>query len=665
VPSLSASLPTELEVTRIRDLSKRGRHREALAAAEALAVAAPHSRDALYLIATNQRCLNRIAEALETSQRIEQQDPRFSLLYQERGHCYMSLRDVPRAIEAFSQAVNLNPALLTSWLMLEHLHGMTGETKAAANAAEHISTLRNLPPEIVRAGSLFSDGEFSAAESILRAYLLKGDRHVEALRLLARIEQQWNELEEAEQLLAEALKLAPNYSAVRLDYVGVLLQRQKYLQAHEAISNRLRFEPGNNDLRSGLAAACAGLGRHKRAIELYRELLAASPESFELHMALGHCLKSIGRQQEAIESYHSAAAIKPDFGDAYWSLANLKTYRFSDDEIAKMRAEEAAPALRQVDRYHLCFALGKAHEDRNEYAESWQYYKRGNELKRAQSRYRPEYAETNTRKQIEVCTAEFFAARKGVGAPHPDPIFIVGLPRSGSTLVEQILAAHSQVDGTQELPDIPRIVREFEGADPENPRYPAVLAALAHEDFRRLGERYIIDTRAYRREKPIFVDKMPNNFGHIGLIHLMLPNAKIIDVRREPMACCFSNLKHLFASGQEFTYSIDDIARYYRTYLQLMRHWDTVLAGRVLRVWYEDVVGDLERNIRRILEFCGLDFEQACVEFYKKERSVSTASSEQVRQPIFREGLMQWRNYEPWLGSLKDCLGDAVIRYRE
>ena len=256
------------------------------------------------------------------------------------------------------------------------------------------------------------------------------------------------------------------------------------------------------------------------------------------------------------------------------------------------------------------------------------------------------------------------------GVPDPDPIFIVGLPRSGSTLIEQILASHSQVEGTQELAEIQRIVLEIAGSIGlgslrRTDAYPGVLAELAPEDFRRLGERYMTDTRAYRKHKPFFIDKMPNNFRHIGLIHLMLPNAKIIDVRREPMACCFSNLKQLFASGQEFTYSIEDIARYYRTYLELMRHWDAVLPGRILRVWYEDVVEDLEGNVRRILEFCGLEFEPACVEFYKTERSVRTASSEQVRQPLFREGLFQWRNYEPWLGPLKDSLDDALIRYRE
>jgi tetratricopeptide (TPR) repeat protein len=687
-------LPIELEVARIRELSKSGRHGEALAAAEMLAATASSSRDVVYLIAANQRCLNRIYDALETLQRLEQQHPRFSLLYQERGYCYATLRDAPRAIDAFLQAVDLNPALVTSWSMLERLYRLTRDERNAATAAERVSTLKQLPPEIVRAGIRFSDGDLSAAENILRAYLLRCGDHVEALRLLARIQHQRDALGEAELLLEAALRLAPDYLAARLDHVLVLIDEQKYLRARQEIDTLLRLEPGNSYYLSLYAAGCVGLGEHEPAIAVYRQLLAAFPSSAEdfkagrsqprartasqvrptsLHVSLGHALQTVGRQQEAIESYRMAATIRPSFGDAWWSLANLKTYRFSQSEIEQMLAEEAVPSVQLADRYHLCFALGKAFEDRNEYAESWQFYERGNALRRTESRYYPEITETNTRNQIEVCTEQLFAERRGVGALDPDPIFVVGLPRSGSTLIEQILASHSQVEGTQELSELQRIALEIGGeqsglGDPRSytfNSYPGVLAELAPEDFRVLGERYLRDTRAYRRHKPFFIDKMPNNFRHIGLIHLMLPNAKIIDVRREPMACCFSSLKQLFASGQEFTYSIEDISRYYRTYLELMRHWDAVLPGRILRVWYEDVVKDLEGNVERILEFCGLEFEPACVAFHKTERAVRTASSEQVRQPLFRDGLFQWRNYEPWLGPLKDSLGDAMIRYRE
>jgi tetratricopeptide (TPR) repeat protein len=662
----SAPSQIEAEVGRIRELSRKRRHDEALAAAEALAVSVPDNRDVLYLIATNKRCLNRIPEALETLQRLESRHPRFSLLYQERGYCYTTLRDAARAIDAFLRAVNLNPALTASWSMLERLYRLTGDSKNVAKAAEQLSALNELPPEIVRAGKLFSDGELCAAEGNLRAYL-QSENHVEALRLLGRIQHQRELLDEAELLLEAACKAAPSYRAARFDYTRLLLDRQKYLEALSEVDYLLSLEPQNRDYLALFAAACVGLGRHQPAIAIYRQLLAALPGSADLHVSLGNVFKTVGQQKEAIAAYKMAVSVNPGFGDAWWSLANSKIYRFSEDEIARMHAEEAAPAVRPVDHWHLCFALGKALEERDEYEESWRFYERGNRLKRAESHYRPEITETNTRKQIEICTAQFLADRAGAGLPDSDPIFIVGLPRSGSTLLEQILASHSQVDGTQELSDIHRIVIELQHhpSDREEPCYPEVLRDLAPGDFRQLGERYMRGTRAFRGDKPFFVDKMPNNFRHLGLIHLILPNARIIDARREPMACCFSNLKQLFARGQEFTYDIEDIARYYRTYLDLMRHWDAVLSGRVLRVWYEDVVEDLEGNVRRMLEFCGLKFEPACIEFYNTERSIRTASSEQVRQPIFRDGLLQWRKYEPWLSALKEYLGDAVIRYHE
>jgi tetratricopeptide (TPR) repeat protein len=412
---------------------------------------------------------------------------------------------------------------------------------------------------------------------------------------------------------------------------------------------------------------CVGLGQQERAAELYRELLAGAAQPADLHLSIAHALKTLGRRNEAIAEYRAAAAARPGYGDVYWSMANLKTYRFEDAELAQMYAAESAASTSVVDRYHLCFALGKALEDQEQYGRSFEYYSRGNALKRAESHYRPEVIELNTRLQIEVCTRALLARARS-GTRGADPIFIVGLPRSGSTLLEQILASHSAVEGTQELADIPRIVAELKGRDGDigNPLYPAVLAKMTAEDDCHLGEKYLADTQVYRSGgKPRFIDKMPNNFRHIGLIHLMLPNAKIIDARREPMACCFGNLKQLFAQGQEFTYSIEDISRYYRTYLELMRHWDTVLPGRVLRVHHEDVVDDLEGSVRRILEFCELDFEAGCVEFHKTVRSVRTASSEQVRQPIYREGLDQWRHYEPWLGPLRAGLGDALTRYRD
>ena len=658
--------PVEAEVHRVRGLLKSRQFAESLRAAEALAEKLPENRDVLHLIAMNQRHLNRLPEALASLERLEQHHPAFSRLYRERGHCYVAMKDAPRAIDAFLRAVNINPALPASWRMLESLYRMTGEPENAAMAAAHVATLERLPPEIVQATGLFSDGDLGAAENIVRRYLLKHGNHIEAMRLLARIGFKREVLDDAELLLEAVLQLAPDYRAARHDYAVVLLERHKYLAARAQLEQLLILEAENKQYRTLYANACVGLGEHARALPLYRELLVDTPQAADLHLSVAHCFKTLGRQEEAIEAYRGAAAARADFGDAYWSLANLKTYRFTPAEIARIRSQEEAPTTALVDRYHLCFALGKALEDAGEYEESYRNYERGNALKRSESHYRPELIERNTRLQIEVCTREFFEKREGVGSKSAAPIFIVGLPRAGSTLLEQILASHTRVEGTQELAEVPRIALDLQGRDPDlnNPRYPGELAVLGAEDFLRLGEKYLSDTRVYRTDKPYFIDKMPNNFRHIGLIHLMLPNARIIDARREPLACCFSNLKQLFAKGQEFTYSIEDIARYYRTYLELMEHWNRVLPGKVLTVWHEDVVDDLEANVQRLLDFCGLEVEPACIEFYKTERSVRTASSEQVRRPIFREGLAQWKNYEPWLGPLKDALGDALARYR-
>ena len=666
-PASSEDSPIECEVRRIRDLARAGRHAQALAAAEALAATVPENRDVLYAIAFSQRHLRRTADALATLERLERTHPQFSRLHEERGLCYVALRDASRAIDCLLRAVNSNPALPNSWAMLERLWRISGDRANADTAAEHVATLSRLAPEVVRATALFADRDLGPAEDLVRARLLQKGDDIEAMRLLARIGIARQVLDDAELLLGAVLELAPGYRAARHDHAFVLVERHKYREARAQLEILLAEEPRHRSYRALFAATCVGLGEHSRAIDLYRELLAETPGSADLLLSLAHVLKTVGDRDAAIAAYRAAAAARPDFGDAYWSLANLKTYRFEDEELARMRALEARSDLGLEDRIHLCFALGKAFEDRANYADSWRHYERGNALKRSASRYRPEVIENNTRGQIAVCTRDFFAARAGWGADDPSPIFIVGLPRSGSTLIEQILASHTQVEGTQELADVPRIVLELQGREPDlgDPRYPRVLSTMQATEFRRLGERYLTDTRAHRTDRPRFIDKMPNNFRHVGLIQLMLPNAKIIDARREPMACCFGNLKQLFANGQEFSYSIDDVARYYRTYLELMRHWDAVLPGKVLRVLHEDVVADLEGSARRILEFCELPFEPACLEFYKSDRSVRTPSSEQVRRPIYRDGLSQWRHYEPWLEPLRNALGDALTRYRE
>lgn len=664
--AISPSTSTLDEVARLRDWQRDGRHDAVVAGADALLATLPENRDLLLLKAASLRLSGRVDEALAGVDQLERFHPRFSLMLQERGLCYVALKDAPRAIDALLRAVNINPALPMSWKMLHGLYRITGDAAKTQTAADHIAALAALRPEVVTATALFADGDLEPAEQIIRDVLLRHGDDPEAMRLLAKIGMAHDVLDDAETLLEAVVAMVPDHPATRHDYAQCLVQRHKYAEARAQAEWLLQADPANPDHRILAATVAVGLGDQARAIELYRDVLADVPDSPDVNLWLGHALKTVGDMPDAVAAYHAAAAARPDFGDAYWSLANLKLYRFDDGEIERMRVQESAPTTAAVDRIHLCFALGKAYEDRGEIAESWHYYAQGNKLQRNDSRYRPEIFETNTRLQAATCTRAFFEERAGWGVSDRDPIFILGLPRSGSTLLEQILASHSEVEGTQELPDIQRMVFELQGrnADLDDPRYPGVLADMAPAAFAALGRRYIDDTRVYRSGRPLFIDKMPNNFRHIGLIHLILPNAVIIDARREPMACCFSNLKQLFANGQEFTYGIDDIARYYRTYLDLMEHWDAALPGRVLRVQHEDVIDDLDGSVRRILDHCGLAFETGCVDFHKNRRSVRTPSSEQVRQPIFRDSMNQWTKYAAWLEPLRDALGDALTRYR-
>jgi predicted Zn-dependent protease len=653
-PSLDAELRS------LQQLLEQHRFDAALAACEPLLVQFPQHRDLLYMHAVALRHLQRVPEALATLERLEDVHPTYPRLFQERGHCYVFLRQAPEAIKAFSRAVELNPALPASWQVLASLFKMVGRPHEAANAAQHVAKLASLATEVVTARSMVADGNLRDAEVLIRNYLQQRPDDTEALRVLAQVAQRNEFAKDAATLLEAVLQASPNYRAARHDYVLALIDLHRHKQAREQIDLLIAAEPDNLSHRMTRAGILVGEGSTEAAIAEYEALVPQQPHNPELHLSMGHALKTQGRRSDAERAYREAARQRPDFGDAYWSLANLKTYRFDDAQLAALREQAEARRVPLVDRIHLCFALGKALEDRGEFAESFHYYARGNALKKAEGNYRPEVLERTINRQIELCTGDFFAERKGWGCEDRAPIFIVGLPRAGSTLLEQILASHSQVEGTMELADIPRLVSSLD-LHASGARYPDVLSLPKAEHFRSFGEAYIRDTQHYRvTGKPFFVDKMPNNFRHVGLIHLMLPNARIIDARREPMACCFSNFKQLFASGQQFTYSLEDIGRYYTLYVRLMAHWDSALPGRVLRVQHEDVIDDLEGSVRRILDYCGLDFEPACIDFHKTERRVHTASSEQVRRPINREGVDQWKSFEPWLGELRAALGELA-----
>ena len=484
------------------------------------------------------------------------------------------------------------------------------------------------------------------------------------MRLLASLGVAADVLDDAEFLLEKALEYEPNNNFARNDYMEVLYKRQKYQKSLKQAEILRKKEPKNLKYQIAYANQAVAVGKYKKALKIYDQANKALPNNPELRLVHGHALKTIGNVDEAIEAYRKSYNARNDYGDAYWSLANLKTYRFTPDEVLLMDEKESSTSTIITDRIHLNFALGKYYEDSKLFDKSFVHYERGNELQQSQQHYKKEHMTDVLNLQIEYCNSALFESKKEFGHDAADPIFIVGLPRAGSTLLEQILASHSKVEGTLELPNIPALAYKLAGRKTvnETPDYPKNLSTLSAETLEKFGKDYLDETRIHRTKLPHFIDKMPNNFRHIALIHLILPNAKIIDARRNPMACCFSGFKQLFASGQQFSYGLEEIGTYYKDYVEVMNHWDKVLPGKILRVQYEDVVSNLENEVTRILEYCNLPFEDNCINFHKTERNVRTPSSEQVRQPIYKSGLEQWKNYEPWLDPLKKSLGNIEIK---
>ncbi len=664
VETLSAPEQTQAALREARSLLQAGKIADCIAACDQVLAGDADNTEALYTKAAAQRIGGDSVSALVTLARLLELQPGYGRAWQERGHCMRALGRSEDALFAYQRAISHNGALAASWRQLAELQGAVGRATQADFAQRQYLYLSSLPPELQSVASFLQEGKLARAEQLCRAFLQRNGHHVEAMRLLAEIGMKFNAYDEAEFLLESCKVLEPDNVSAHFDYVKVLRKRQKFEQALvEAVELRAK-EPGNPEFEMLYANENLAVGNFDAALETYEALLREMPGNPGVNLTYGHALKTVGRQDDAITVYRRAYAARPDYGDAYWSLANLKTYQFEDSEIAQMREFEDLPTTALEDRYHLCFALGKALEDRGAYGDSFGYYERGNRLKRDDLGYTPERLSNEMRRQREYFDPELIDRFKGAGCDAPDPIFIVGLPRAGSTLLEQILASHSQVEGTAELPNVLTLANKLErrGIPGEASAYPANLAELSTEDLARFGEEYIRDTRIYRKEgTPFFIDKMPNNFRHIGLIKLILPNAKIIDARRSAMGCCFSGFKQLFAEGQEFTYGLREVGTYYRDYVQLMDHWDRVMPGQVLLTRYEDVVADLETQVRRLLDFCGLPFEQACLDFHQTERAVRTASSEQVRQPIFKSGVDQWEKFSEYLDPLREVLGPELV----
>jgi tetratricopeptide (TPR) repeat protein len=629
----------------------------------------PKQDEALYMCAVCQRYLGKYSLALQTLAKLKIVIPEHSRAYQELGHVYRAMGNVDAALNSYSQATLINPALEASFrAQIEILYDINRPDLKyrLADLEQQLAALQAMPKTLNAVTDLLAQGKLVKAEKLCKSFLQKFPRNTEGMRLLADIASRLGILEDAEFLLESAVEFSPNNSRVRIDYVKVLRKQQKYQKALRQASILIEQEPQNPQFQSVFAIEAMQSGDFDTAITTFDSILEILPEDPVTLTSRGHALKTQGKTDDAIDCYRRALKKYPAHGEAYYSLANLKLFNFLDKEIKAMESQEENPAVSYMSRIYLDFALGKAYEDKGLFEKAFTYYERGNAAKKAQSLYNSSDMSAEFKSQIDIFTDAFVGRHSKTGYQAPDPIFIVGLPRSGSTLLEQILASHSQVDGTMELPNVLSLAQKLRRGERMSAKshYPAVLADLDGNQFADFGKAFIADTRIHRSSAPFFIDKMPNNFRHIGLIRLMLPNAKIIDARRHPLGCCFSGFQQLFAEGQEFSYGLKDVGTYYKDYVELMGHWDKVFPEKVLRVQYEDVVEDLDGQVRRILDYCGLEFEENCISFYRTDRSVRTPSSEQVRQPIYQSGVEQWKSFESNLDSLKSALGSALNDYQ-
>lgn len=617
-----------------------------------------------YLMAVAQRYEKAFAKALISINAVLELDVTHSRANQEQGYIYLALHQPTQAKRSFEKAVKLNPSLVASWQQLLEIYRQAKQQQDVQKAANQLQKLKKLPPPLLAVTELMCEGKLFKADQLCRHFLQKNQRHIHGMCLLAEIGIALKIYDDAEFLLASALELAPDNLAARSQYLNLLIRLGKYKAAEQQVEKLLNQQADNLSFIVAKANVLTGLGKIDPAITLFEHAIAQTITQDNkvagFYLQLGHALKAKGCITKAVAAYQKAYQLRPSYGDAFWSLANTKTYRFSDQEIAQMQAQQGSKDLALVDKVQLHFATGKAFEDRQAYSQAFQAYQQGNQLQQENNTFDITKVEQQVAQQIKYCSVELFENRGHLGLKVPDPIFIVGLPRAGSTLLEQILASHSQVDGTMELHNILGLASRLRGRNhlqgKQESQYPKNLSTIDQGYFKRFGQQFIDETHVYRAQAPLFIDKMPNNFLHLGLIRLILPNAKIIDARRSPMACCFSGFKQLFAEGQDFSYNLEDMGRYYQAYLKLMGHWDQVLPDFVLTVNHEDVVDDLEKQVRRILDFCGLGFEQSCVDFHKTKRNIKTPSSEQVRQPIYKSATEQWRHFEPYLAPLKKVL---------
>ncbi len=609
--------------------------------------------------------LERHEEAEATLRQAIADAPTFAKPHEDLGHLLVQSNRAGEAVPLLERATRLDPKLDMAWFTLGRALAMLGRGAEADVAFERSFDLSPERRLMALAAEHQKEGRIEEAEHLYRRVLRHNPRNVDALRLLALVALRAERADEAEGLLQRAIELAPDFLAAILDLGRLRKEQDRYGEALECFDRAISLDPGSVQAHYLRGATLAPASFTEEAVAAYRQCLALRPDHVGALLGLGHVLKAVGRYDEAVASYLECVRHSPDSGETYWSLANLKTYRFDDATVADMERRAANPAQSASSEVNFLFALGKAYEDRGDFGRAWEFYRTGNARQRAQVFYDPLQTETMNDRLVRVFTEDFLRSQEGAGLEDPAPIFIMGLPRSGSTLLEQVLASHSQVEGTSELPYLGRVATWLNRNRADGINYPEAVRELGPDHFRALGRDYLRHAQMHRRAgAPYFIDKMPNNFPSIGFLSLILPQAKVIDARRHPLDACLSCYRQLFAKGQAFTYDLTEIGEYYLQYQRMMDHWAAVLPGRVLTVQYEEVVSDFGAQVRRLLAFCGLPWEDACLKFYESERPVRTPSSEQVRQPIYRRSVGHWRNYAAQLDELLTVIAPIRDRYR-
>ena len=654
----------KLDIARVTNAVKDHRFVEALSLIEGNLASDPEHKDSLYLGAVCSRYLKNYEDAKKYIEELLTHAPDMGRAYQELGHLNKAMGDDEKAVTYYRQACELNPALIASWDFLYRYFIKVKNESAANHALEQVNQLKSVPSVLLHINQILNEGNIKDAEAKCRDFLKKNPTNTFAMSLLSEIANRLGHLDDAEFLLENAVKFKPDDPELRKKYLLVLRKRQKFAKTMEQVNILCDKYPNNLSYKVQKAIEVMQNGDHKHAIKLFDEVLKKAPSDPNTLTSKGHAEKTLGDSKNAIKSYKEAYKSKPDHGEAYFSLANLKTYKFQKDEIMKMKKQLDRVDISLKDRTYFHFALAQGCENIGDYDEAFFHYINGNKIKSEQSKYSIERMDKELQAQINICNESFFQNLGKGGDQTNEPIFILGLPRAGSTLIEQILASHSMIDGTLELPNILSMAQSLRGKDIYGTmgNYPKSMKSLTLEQRDELGKSFIKDTKMHRNEAPRFTDKMPNNFRHIGLIHLIMPNAKIIDARRYPLDCCFSMFKQLFAQGQEFSYGLAEAGSYYNGYVKLMNHWDKVLPNKILRVNNEDVINNLEGEVERMLNFLELPFEDSCIKFYETDRSVRTASSEQVRKPVNKSGMGRWKPFAKNLKTLIDVLDDDLLK---